>query len=287
MRCDSLCAAFRAFATSSESAFFPPCGRALRGRASSTRFALAAPARGFCGHSLLLALRRFSGRSSASSSSSTAGVAPHLAPHLAPQNAPDDKRLADDEAALIRCAQNGDNAAFDALVALHQNKVFNLCRWNLGNDEDAADAAQDVFVRAWKALPRFRGDCALSTWLHRIAINVISDTASRRQRAPLPLSNLENVDGETAELEVEDLAADANPSDVALSRARRRAVQSALADLPQPQRAALVLFDVQGHSYEDVAAILDLPLGTVKSRLSRARLALRERLEAHRELWDE
>jgi len=221
-------------------------------------------------------LRRFSARSS---SSSTAGVAP--------QNTPDDKRLADDEAALIRCAQDGDNAAFDALVVLHQNKVFNLCRWNLGNDEDAADAAQDVFVRAWKALPRFRGDCALSTWLHRIAINVISDSASRRQRAPLPLSNLETADGETADLEVEDFGADANPSDVALSHARRRAVQSALADLPQPQRAVLVLFDVQGHSYEDVAAILDLPLGTVKSRLSRARLALRERLEAHRELWDE
>lgn len=288
MRCDSLCPAFRAFPASSESAFFAPCSRVLCSRvlcscASSTRCALAAPARGFCGHSLLLALRRFSGRSSASSSPSTAGVAPHLAP----QNAPDDKRLTDDEAALIRCAQDGDNAAFDALVVLHQNKVFNLCRWNLGNDEDAADAAQDVFVRAWKALPRFRGDCALSTWLHRIAVNVISDSASRRQRAPLPLSNLETADGETAELEIEDLAADANPSDVALSHARRRAVQSALADLPQPQRAVLVLFDVQGHSYEDVAAILELPLGTVKSRLSRARLALRERLEAHRELWDE
>jgi RNA polymerase sigma-70 factor (ECF subfamily) len=191
-----------------------------------------------------------------------------------------------EEADLIRCAQGGDNEAFDALVALHQNKVFNLCRWNLGNDEDAADAAQDVFVRAWKALPHFRGDCALSTWLHRIAVNVISDTASRRQRAPLPVSNLENADGETAELEVEDFAGDANPSEVALSHARRRAVQNALADLPEPQRAVLVLFDVQGHSYEDLATILELPLGTVKSRLSRARLALRERLEAHRELWD-
>ena len=193
------------------------------------------------------------------------------------------------ESEWIRRAQKGDLDAFDALVALHQNKVFNLCRWNLGNDEDAADAAQDVFVRAWKAIARFRGDCALSTWLHRIAINVISDTANKRKRAPLPFSGLDSGDDDeqTSELEVTDVSAESNPQDAALRNAKRLAVQKALAQLPENQRAVLVLFDVQGQSYEDVAAILELPLGTVKSRLSRARLALRAQLETCRELWDD
>lgn len=184
----------------------------------------------------------------------------------------------------IRRAQNGDLDAFDQLVALHQNKIFNLCRWNLGNDDDAADAAQDVFVRAWKFIGKFRNDSALSTWLHRIAINVISDAATRRKRAPMPLSNLRDEE-EDAPLEIADSAD--QPQDSALRNARRRSVQNALAQLPENQRAVLVLFDVQGHSYEDLAAILELPLGTVKSRLSRARLALRAQLEACRELWDE
>ena len=189
---------------------------------------------------------------------------------------------------MIRRAQNGDLDAFDQLVALHQNKVFNLCRWNLGNDDDAADAAQDVFVRAWKAIARFRGDCALSTWLHRIAINVISDSANKRKRAPLPFSGLDNGDDEqSSEIEEADISAESNPQDAAVRNAKRLAVQKALAALPENQRAVLVLFDVQGQSYEDVAAILELPLGTVKSRLSRARLALRAQLETCRELWDD
>lgn len=209
------------------------------------------------------------------------------APVVAPTVGGSDDALAESE--WIRRAQKGDLDAFDALVALHQNKVFNLCRWNLGNDEDAADAAQDVFVRAWKAIARFRGDCALSTWLHRIAVNVISDTANKRKRAPLPFSGLDSGDDDeqTSELEVTDVSAESNPQDAALRNAKRLAVQKALAQLPENQRAVLVLFDVQGQSYEDVAAILELPLGTVKSRLSRARLALRARLETCRELWDD
>ncbi len=201
----------------------------------------------------------------------------------------DDSAQVSAETEWIRRAQNGDLEAFDALVALHQNKVFNLCRWNLGNDEDAADAAQDVFVRAWKAIGKFRGDCSLSTWLHRIAVNVISDTANKRKRAPLPFSTLgetEN-DEQTPDFETPDLSTISNPQDAALRNAKRLAVQKALAALPENQRAVLVLFDVQGQSYEDVAAILELPLGTVKSRLSRARLALRAQLETSRELWDD
>ena len=200
---------------------------------------------------------------------------------------------AQQESDWIRRAQKGDLDAFDALVALHQNRIFNLCKWNLGDDEDAADAAQDVFVRAWKAIARFRGDCALSTWLHRIAINVISDTANKRRRAPTPLSSLtfanktqSSTRTEESELETPDLSADADPQDAAARHEKRRAVQNALAALPRNQRAVVVLFDVQGHSYEDVAAILELPIGTVKSRLSRARLALRAQLEICRELWD-
>ena len=194
------------------------------------------------------------------------------------------------ETDLIERAQNGDLDAFDSLVASHQNRVFNLCKWNLGNDDDASDAAQDVFVRAWRAIARFRGDCAFSSWLHRIAINVISDCANKRRRAPLPVSSLPQPGAESddwPELETPDLATESNPQEAASRHVKQRAVRNALAGLPQNQRAVLVLFDVQGQSYEEVAAVLELPLGTVKSRLSRARLALRAQLETCRELWDD
>jgi len=187
------------------------------------------------------------------------------------------------EARLIERCRAGDTGAFDELMARHQDRVYHLCLWLLRDAEAATDATQDVFIRAFRGLKNFRGDCAFSTWLHRIAVNIVSDEANRRQRAPLPLSALETDDSPA----IEPVAPGDDPGSAAARRERRRVVREALAALPDHHRLVLVLFDIQGYAYEDIAQILELPLGTVKSRLNRARAALREKLEPCRELFED
>ena len=188
------------------------------------------------------------------------------------------------ETALVARARRGDLEAFDALVATHQDRVFNLCLWLVGDRDDAADAAQDAFIRAYRFLPKFRGDAAFGTWLGRIAVNVARDAAARRKRAPKSLTKTNPEDGED---ESQELASDdPAPSEVLLRRERQRVVRSALAGLHENHRVVLVLFELQGFAYEEVGQILQLPVGTVKSRIYRARTALREALDNQRELFD-
>lgn len=194
---------------------------------------------------------------------------------------------------LLRRCRDGDLEAFDEIVGRHQNRIYNLCCWRLGDADEAADAAQDTFVRAWKAIQQFRGDCAFSTWLHRIALNVTHDAATRRSRAPLAFSSLAppatgNTAGDADADSIPDPSDPAEgPEQSAARRERRQAVRDALAQLPVHYRVVLVLFDMEGRSYEEAAALLELPLGTVKSRLNRARLALRRELEERRELFED
>lgn len=189
---------------------------------------------------------------------------------------------------LVRRCQKGDADAFDALVERFQNRVYNICLWQLGDAEEAADAAQDTFIRAWRSIQRFRGESAFSTWLHRIAVNVTHDAATKRKSAPTPFSGVYQSEEEDGD-DIANLTPDtADLPGEALARTERRtAVRVALGELAANHREVLVLFDIQGHSYEDVSAMLDLPMGTVKSRLNRARVALREKLESSRELFEE
>lgn len=177
----------------------------------------------------------------------------------------------------ITAAKKGDTQAFDQLVELHQDRLFNLCYWQLGNREDAADAAQDCFVRAFRSLRKFRGESTFSTWLHRIAVNVCFDARQKKRKAPLAYSDLGNAE-DIPLLEPETLPNE-NPEQVSLRREQRQAVRRALADLPEHYRIALVLFEIEGHSYETISAILKSPTGTVKSRINRARNALAESLQ--------
>ena len=186
------------------------------------------------------------------------------------------------DAHLVARCRDGDLTAFDELMAQHQNRVFNLCLWLLRDHDAARDAAQDVFIRAFRGLKNFRGDCAFSTWLHRIAVNVANDAHQRRKRTPQPLSELETEDREAPE--AVDHSDD--PAAASARRERRVAVRRALLELSEPHRVVLVLFDIEGHAYEDICAILQLPMGTVKSRLNRARAALRDKLEPCRELFE-
>lgn len=173
-----------------------------------------------------------------------------------------DNPVADDERYLIKRSCAGDVGAFEALVLAHQDRVYNLAYRITGNHEDAADAAQDAFVRAYQALPRFRGESSLSTWLHRIATNAALDLVRRRPDVP------------PVELPADQPAHD-DPAAEVHSREVNRRVHAAVGRLPAEYRVVVVLRDFQGLAYEEIAKVLQIPVGTVRSRLSRGREALR------------
>ncbi len=168
------------------------------------------------------------------------------------------------EASLIARSQRGDLQAFDRLVAAHEDRIYHAAYRITGNADDARDAAQETFLKAFRALPRYRHKAAFSTWLHRIAVNAALDLVRRRpQVPPVPL---------------EDVALPApvgNPEPEAERSELQRRVHQALRRLATDHRVIIVLRDLQGLAYEEIADVLRIPVGTVRSRLSRARDALR------------
>ena len=171
---------------------------------------------------------------------------------------------------LRRAAAGGDECAFGELVRLYENKVYTLALRICGDPEDARDAAQEAFLSAWRGLPSFRGDAELSTWIYRLTSNAAIDQLRRtkRQRGEVSLD-----DGELG-LTVRDGAP--GPQEAAEGAELRAAVAAGLTRLSPDHRQALSLREVQGLSYEEIAQVLEVDLGTVKSRISRARRALRK-----------
>jgi RNA polymerase sigma-70 factor (ECF subfamily) len=177
---------------------------------------------------------------------------------------------------LVERARAGDLDAFNALVDLYQRQVYSLCLRMLGTREAAEDATQEVFLSAYRRLGDFRGG-QFRSWLLRIATNVSIDELRRRKRyAVVPLER--EAGGEAVTVEAPDPKA--GPEELALGTELRASLERALATLPPEQRAAVVLADVQGLSYEEVAGVLGCSLGTVKSRIFRARERLRAFLQA-------
>ena len=191
----------------------------------------------------------------------------------------------DADAAEIALARRGDLGAFDVLVGRHQDRIFRYCLHLLGDRDEAGDAAQETFIRAFRFLHKFRGDCTFSTWLHRIALNVSRDALKRRSKAPRDFSSMKNEDDDL-EFDPVDTNESRAPSFGVMQQEKQRAVRRALAQIPENFRAVLILYDLEGHSYENCAAMLQLPMGTVKSRLNRARAALKTALGDVRELFD-
>jgi RNA polymerase sigma-70 factor (ECF subfamily) len=187
------------------------------------------------------------------------------------------------EEALIRRIQSGDDAAFDRLVELCSGRVYSLAFRMMGNADDAQDVAQEVFVRVYQAIPRFRCDATFSTWLYRIVVNACHDEAARRKRRPQTMSDAAP-DDESPDM-LDTLVADGEPEDLYLRHERQQALQQALLELPENFRAVVILHDVQGLSYDEMAEVLHTGLGTIKSRLNRARNMLREKIYAHTELF--
>lgn len=191
-----------------------------------------------------------------------------------------DARAAAD--ALVKKAQAGDEAAFAVLVETYERFVYHtalrVLRMYGGSAEDGEDVAQNAFLKAWRSLSSFRGDCAFSTWLYRIAVNCARDHCRIASRHPTVSMTQRNEDDEEVTIDVPVLEGDTVP-EFALDRQETiRMVRAAIEALPEDMRAVVLLRDIEELSYADIASLLHLEIGTVKSRLNRARRVLKDRL---------
>ncbi len=188
-----------------------------------------------------------------------------------------------DESTLIRSAQQGDLQAFNQLVLAYQDRVYNAALRILGDEDLAADAAQETFLSAFRGLSGYRGG-SFRAWLLRTVTNACYDELRRRKRRPT--TPLEPSVDEDEEIESPRWLADpdASPEEKIDQAELEHAIQHCLENLPADFRAVVVMADLQGLDYSEVAVAVRTPLGTVKSRLARARLRLRECLQGFREL---
>lgn len=190
-----------------------------------------------------------------------------------------------DEAALIQSARKGDLDAFNTLVLAYQHQVYNLAYRIMGEEAAASDATQEAFISAYKNLKSFRGG-SFKSWLLRIVTNACYDDLRRRKRRPATSLD-ELTDGEDGEAEFDVPTPEDGPETIAQRHELAGLIQQGITALPDDQRIVLVLSDEQGMSYEEIASITNSNLGTVKSRLSRARAKLREYLQGRGELLPE
>ncbi|NQS75452.1 MAG: sigma-70 family RNA polymerase sigma factor [Peptococcaceae bacterium] len=184
----------------------------------------------------------------------------------------------DDTVLLVERAQNNDMAAFEELVRIYQNRVYALCVHLTSNGADAQDIAQEAFIRAYRYLGSFRQQADFGTWLHRITVNVWLNF--RRKNKKIMTLSLDEpyVDGDGGELQREMASPKGDPLQALEKKEFRGLVRIALDELSPEHRAVLVLREIEDYSYEEIARMLGCSLGTVKSRLSRARRAMRDRM---------
>lgn len=184
---------------------------------------------------------------------------------------------------LVARVQKGDSRAFDMLVLKYQHRIFGLISRYVHDADEVQDVAQEAFIKAYRALPKFRGDSAFYTWLYRIAINTAKNYLVSRSRRP-PGSDVEVEDAEYyasggALHEIE------TPENALFGAELKQVVERAIKNLPEDLRTAVTLREFDGLSYEDIADIMDCPVGTVRSRIFRAREAIdgqvREQLDGH------
>ena len=182
--------------------------------------------------------------------------------------------------ALVRRVQKGDKAAFDALVLKYQHKVLKLVQRYVRNPAEAEDIAQEAFIKAYRALPAFRGDSAFYTWLYRIAINTAKNyLVAMGRRAPTS-TGFDHEDAESFE-NAEQLRDAATPEAELLGKQIAATVNRAMEQLPDDLRTAITLREIEGLSYEEIASVMNCPIGTVRSRLARGRGLLQRALWEH------
>ncbi|MGL4251845.1 MAG: RNA polymerase sigma factor RpoE [Aeromonas sp.] len=186
-----------------------------------------------------------------------------------------DQNLLDEQ--LVERVQHGDKAAFNLLVKKYQQKVVNLVARYVSNPGDVPDVAQEAFIKAYRALPTFRGESAFYTWLYRIAVNTAKNYLTSLGRRP-PSSDVE-ADEADSYGGGEALQEVSTPENMALTDEIKRTVFSAIEALPEDLRTAITLRELEGLSYEEIAEIMDSPVGTVRSRIFRAREAIDKKLK--------
>ena len=183
----------------------------------------------------------------------------------------------DTDQQLVQRVQSGDKSAFNLLVLKYQHRVLKLVSRFVNDAAEAEDVAQEAFIKAYRALPSFRGDSAFYTWLYRIAINTAKNTLVSNRRRPVDF-DLDLQDPDQYERQARLKESD-TPEGVMLTEEIREVVERAMEQLPEDLRTAIVLRELEGLSYEEIAEAMDCPVGTVRSRIFRAREAIDKKLK--------
>ncbi|MET0026246.1 MAG: RNA polymerase sigma factor RpoE [Candidatus Thiodiazotropha sp.] len=184
------------------------------------------------------------------------------------------ERLIDQE--LVARVQQGDKKAFDLLVLKYQQKITNLISRYIRDPHEVLDVTQEAFIKAYRAIPKFRGDSAFYTWLYRIAINTAKNYLVAQGRRP-PSDDVEAEMAEQMDVGIR-LKETGTPENLVLTEEISQTVQKAIDDLPEDLRTAIVLRELEGMSYEEIANAMECPVGTVRSRIFRAREAIDKKL---------
>ena len=181
----------------------------------------------------------------------------------------------DDEKSLIARAQKGDQEAFAALMEANQGRIYNLTLRMTGNPEDAAELSQEAFFNAWRGISKFQGDSSFATWLYRLASNACIDFL-RKEKRRKNISMTVSLDDEEEERQAELPDTRCSPEQEVERKELRAAIEEGLQALSEEHRQVLVMREISGLSYAEIGTVLHLEEGTVKSRIARARLALRK-----------
>lgn len=185
-----------------------------------------------------------------------------------------------EESKLIQRASGGDAAAFNALMGAHERRMYAVALRMCGNPEDAQDCLQEAMLRVFRAISGFKAQSSFSTWVYRITMNTCLDELRKRKSRPnTSLDGLLDAGWSPQD-------GGESPEGHAMRREMGRKLQAYIGELPEDMRAAIVLRDVQGYSYDEIASMLDANVGTIKSRISRGREKLREKISARPELFD-
>ena len=179
-----------------------------------------------------------------------------------------DERQIDQE--LVERAQQGDTKAFEMLVVKYNRRLGRLLSRFIKDEHEVNDVVQESFIKAYRALPNFRGDSAFYTWLYRISINTAKNFLANNNKRPIMSSDITNGDGEVMDV-VEQVADNLTPEAELMNKHILQTVESAVAKLPEDLRRAITLREMDGLSYEEIAEVMQCPIGTVRSRIFRAR----------------
>lgn len=191
--------------------------------------------------------------------------------------------MSDLEKLLVKKSQSGDIEAFEQLVSAYDRRAYNIAYRVMGNEEDAKDMAQEAMLRVYRSIKDFKGQSSFSTWLYRIVTNVCLDEL-RRRKNDKHVSIDSTIQTEDGELHIE-LSSDKETPETAYERVEQRElIKKAIGELNDEYRSVIVLRDIQGFSYEEISNMLECSLGTVKSRINRARAMLRDKLKGSMEL---